>query len=79
MSGLHTSINIHISDGFMNDEGETVPDMPYFYSRIGDHEERIKNLHLVYAAVIKAVTLIEPTLLKNEFQTGASQGQSLTK
>ena len=63
MSGLHTSINTHISDGFF-EEDEKVTNMTYFYSRVGDHEDRIKNLYLVYAAAVKAVSLIEPTLLQ---------------
>ena len=63
MSGLHTSINTHISNAFFEDETST-SNMTYFFSRVGDHKERIKNLYLVYSAVTKAVTLAESTLLQ---------------
>lgn len=64
MSGLHSSINTHISDAFQEEGSEeSVSNMTYFYNRIGDHKDRIKNLYMVYSAVTKAVTLVEGTLL----------------
>lgn len=37
---------------------------------VGNHPERVKNLHFIYAAVVKAVTLMEQTLVQNDFETG---------
>ena len=69
MSGLHSSINTHISDGFENALGEQVHNLTYFRNAVGDHEDRVKNLHLIYAAVVKAVSLVEPALLKQSYST----------
>jgi Endoplasmic Reticulum Oxidoreductin 1 (ERO1) len=63
MSGLHASINIHVSDSFDNHRGEKVHNLTYFKERLGYHEDRIKNLHLLYALVLKSVATIEKTLL----------------
>jgi len=57
MSGLHTSINTHVSDGFEDSKGVQIANMTYFYERIGHFPDRIKNLHLIYAFVVKAVLL----------------------
>ena len=63
MSGLHTSINTHIADGFENAEGNPVHNLTYFRSQVGSFDERIKNLHLLFAVVVRAVSAVEPALL----------------
>lgn len=67
MSGLHASINTHISDGFEDPQGNQVHNLTYFRERVGAFEDRIKNLHLIYAVVVKAVATVEPTLLKQTY------------
>ena len=67
MSGLHTSINSHVADSFLDEQGDATPNMTYFYERVGDHPARIKNLYLLYATVLKGISLSEPTLLRREF------------
>lgn len=64
MSGLHASVNTHISEGFEDvgsktEGGELVSNQTYFLHHVGDHPQRVKNLHFVFAAVVKAVTLME--------------------
>lgn len=44
--------------------------MTYFYERIGNFPDRIKNLHLLYAFVLKAVTLSQDTILRQDYKTG---------
>lgn len=56
MSGLHTSINMHVADAFENDKGELEANTTYFLEKIGKHPERIKNLYLIYAALLRAVS-----------------------
>jgi hypothetical protein len=70
MSGLQTSINTHISDGFEDSKGNSQANMTYFYERIGEFPDRIKNLHLIYAFVVKAVVLSQQTILLQDFKTG---------
>ena len=61
MSGLHASVNTHISEGFESTEqpGELVNNRTYFLNSVGDHPDRVKNLHFLYAAVLKAVSMME--------------------
>lgn len=68
MSGLHCSINTHISASFENPITKQLePNMTYFSERIGSHEDRIKNMYLIYAATLKAVKLMEPSYLKQVY------------
>jgi hypothetical protein len=64
MSGLHTSINTHVADGFEDAQGNSIYNLEYFQSRVGSSEERIKNLHLIYALVVKATAQVGDNLLK---------------
>ena len=60
MSGLHASVNTHISEGFEDERTmELTNNKTYFMEKIGDHPDRVKNLHFIYAAVVKAVGLME--------------------
>ena len=72
MSGLHTSVNTHISEAFEDSTkpGELINNQTYFLQAVGDHPDRVKNLYFVYAAVVKAVTLMEQTLVQNDYHTG---------
>ena len=54
MSGLHTSINTHVADGFEDANGNETHNWEYFQLRVGANEERVKNLHLLFALVVKA-------------------------
>ena len=71
MSGLHASVNTHISEGFEDEMTmELTNNKTYFMEKIGDHPDRVKNLHFIYAAVVKAVGLMEQRLIQNDFSTG---------
>ena len=72
MSGLHTSVNTHISEGFEDpgNPGMLVANQTYFNVHVGSKAERIKNLHFLYAAVVKAVSIMEQSLVQNSFETG---------
>jgi hypothetical protein len=67
MSGLHTSINTHVADGFEDDKGTKVHNWEYFQSRVGSSEERVKNLHLIYALVVRATAQVGDNLLKQDY------------
>ena len=57
ISGLHASVNTHISEGFsdLSKPGENVANQTFFLDHVGNHLDRVKNLHFVYAAAVKAV------------------------
>lgn len=65
MSGLHSSINTHISAGFEDPfTRKFITNTTYFYGRVGEHEDRVKNLYMIYAAVLKSVSLLESAYSK---------------
>lgn len=71
MSGLHASVNTHISDMFEDPKThEFSNNQTYFLEKVGNHKDRVKNLHFIYAAVVKAIGMMEPVLLNTEYQTG---------
>ena len=64
MSGLHASVNTHISEGFEDPKtGDFINNSTYFLNAVGDHPSRVRNLHFIFAAVVKAVGLMEQTLI----------------
>ena len=74
MSGLHASVNTHISEGFEDPKTlERTNNHTYYLKSIGDHPDRVKNLHFIFAAVVKAVGLMEQTLVQNDYTTGLSE------
>jgi len=72
MSGFHASVNTHISEGFEDPSNPELlmSNQTYFLEHVGDHPDRVKNLHFVYAAVVKAVTMMEQALVQNNYETG---------
>jgi len=71
VSGLHASVNTHISEGFEDlDTGELTSNKTYWLQSVGNYPDRVKNLHFLYAAVVKAVSLLEQTLIQNDLETG---------
>ena len=70
MSGLHASVNTHVSEGFEGPDGTLINNQTYFLEKVGNHPERVKNLHFIYAAVVKAVTMMEQPLIENDYETG---------
>ena len=63
MSGLHTSINTHVSANFYRLNSEApYKNTTYFLERIGKHPDRVKNLHFIYSAAVRAVGLIDKAM-----------------
>ena len=71
MSGFHTSVNTHISNAFADPATQELKsNQTYFLEKVGNHKDRVKNLHFLFAAVVKAVRMMEPALLNYEYSTG---------
>ncbi|KAF9134006.1 hypothetical protein BGW39_008350 [Mortierella sp. 14UC] len=71
ISGLHTSISIHICDEWFNQTtGEWGPNLDCFVSRVGMHPERLENIYFDYVVLLRAVTKISDYLASYEFCTG---------
>lgn len=66
---------MHISNHFTSIEGgieskETYQNHTHYFNQIGSHSERLKNLHFVYALMIRALNLVHEQLIDNDFHTG---------
>ncbi|KAF9107182.1 hypothetical protein BGX29_007083 [Mortierella sp. GBA35] len=71
ISGLHSSISIHICDEWFNQTtGEWGPNLDCFVSRVGMHPERLENIYFDYAVLVRAVSKISDYLARYEFCTG---------
>ncbi|KAF9973221.1 hypothetical protein BGZ73_003581 [Actinomortierella ambigua] len=71
ISGLHSSISIHICDEWFNQtSGEWGPNLDCFISRVGMHPERLENIYFDYAVLLRAVTKVSDYLAGYEFCTG---------
>ncbi|KAI9477099.1 endoplasmic reticulum oxidoreductin 1, partial [Zychaea mexicana] len=73
ISGLHSSISIHICDEYFNQAtGKWGPNLDCFVNRIGSHPERLQNIYFTYALVMRAVTKLGNYLEDYNFCTGDS-------
>jgi ERO1-like protein alpha len=67
MSGLHTSINTHLSRHFYPNDS---PNLLLWQHKVGMHPERIENLYFTFLLVSRAVALSLPHLTDYEYDTG---------
>jgi ERO1-like protein alpha len=67
MSGLHTSINTHLSRHFYPDDS---PNLLLWQHKVGMHPERIENLYFTFLLITRAVALSLPHLTEFEYDTG---------
>lgn len=59
MSGLHASVNMHVSTHYIDENSvEHFKNHSMYYDAIGKYPERIKNIHFVYAIVVRALNLV---------------------
>ncbi|KAG1463044.1 hypothetical protein G6F56_005376 [Rhizopus delemar] len=74
ISGLHSSISIHICDEWFDQEtGVWGPNLDCFVNRIGSHPERLQNVYFAYALLLRAVNKVGPYLEHYQFRTGDVQ------
>ena len=81
ISGLHASINMHVAANYYDQDGGDQPYMNHsmYYHSLGKHPERLKNMHFVYALVVRAVNRVHEQLLFNNYTTGlCEQNDQLT-
>ncbi|KAI8139734.1 endoplasmic reticulum Oxidoreductin 1-domain-containing protein [Fennellomyces sp. T-0311] len=80
VSGLHSSISIHICDEYFNQiTGKWEPNLDCFVNRIGSHPERLQNIYFTYALVMRAVTKLGTFFEDYEFCTGENKDDMTTK
>jgi hypothetical protein len=69
ISGMHASISVHISE-FSGDGKKTKPNLPYFYSSVGDHPDRIENVYFTYSILMRAFSRAQNYIQNYKFETG---------
>ncbi|XP_054167028.1 ERO1-like protein alpha [Oppia nitens] len=78
ISGLHSSINIHLSALYHNIDGSFSHNIKEFVKRFDGQTDYIRNLYFVYLLELRALNKAEPYLL-NKVNWQSSGDQSLTK
>jgi len=71
ISGMHASVSSHISMNWYDSETRKWgPNKREFMRRLGNHPERLKNLHFAYMVVLRAITKLESYLLSYNYENG---------
>ncbi|XP_042509014.1 endoplasmic reticulum oxidoreductin-1-like [Macadamia integrifolia] len=72
ISGLHSSISIHIATDYLLDEANNLwgKNLEIMNDRVLKYPERVKNLYFTYLFVLRAVTKAEDYLEQAEYDTG---------
>ena len=65
---------MHVTSNYVQ-EGSPADATPYanhtmYYNSIGAHEDRLKNLHFVYALTVRALNLVHEQLLDHDYMSG---------
>lgn len=64
---MHVSSNYHPG----NDPNATLyANYTMFHNAIGNHADRLKNLHFVYALTVRALNLVHDQLIQHEYRSG---------
>ncbi|KAJ8637262.1 hypothetical protein MRB53_011529 [Persea americana] len=85
ISGLHTSISVHIAADYLLDETANLwgQNLELLYDRVLRYPDRVKNLYFTFLFVLRAVTKAADYLEQAEYDTGNSaedlKAQSLMK
>lgn len=60
VSGLHASVNTHIAHQYLDIPlNITYPNVKMFEQQVGAHEDRLRNMHLLFALVVRAVNRVQ--------------------
>ncbi|CAD5167286.1 unnamed protein product [Musa acuminata subsp. malaccensis] len=72
ISGLHSSISIHIASDYLLDETNNLwgENLELLYDRVLRHPERVRNLYFTFLFVLRAVTKAADYLEQAEYNTG---------
>ncbi|XP_027064166.1 endoplasmic reticulum oxidoreductin-1 isoform X2 [Coffea arabica] len=72
ISGLHSSISIHIASDYLLDEAKSLwgKNLDLMYDRVLRYPDRVRNLYFTYLFVLRAVTKAKNYLEQAEYETG---------
>lgn len=55
------------------------PNWKLYFTKVGDHPDRIKNLHFYYTVLLRAINRAAPVIRNYNFTTGNPESDELTK
>eukprot|EP01017_Pseudomicrothorax_dubius_P039469 TRINITY_DN6060_c0_g1_i4.p1 TRINITY_DN6060_c0_g1~~TRINITY_DN6060_c0_g1_i4.p1 ORF type:complete len:373 (+),score=29.74 TRINITY_DN6060_c0_g1_i4:161-1279(+) len=71
ISGLHTSISIHVSWFFRNNQAsEKRPNFKLFFEKVGNYPSRIENLYFLYSILLRAFNRASHVIQNYDYETG---------
>ncbi|XP_019159165.1 PREDICTED: endoplasmic reticulum oxidoreductin-1-like isoform X4 [Ipomoea nil] len=72
ISGLHSSISIHIAADYLLDETKNLwgKNLELMYDRVLQYPDRVRNLYFTFLFVLRAVTKATDYLEQAEYETG---------
>ncbi|KAA8514902.1 hypothetical protein F0562_018081 [Nyssa sinensis] len=75
ISGLHSSISIHIAADYLLDEAKNLwgQNLTLLYDRVLRYPDRVRNLYFNFLLVLRAVTKAADYLEQAEYETGNSE------
>ena len=82
LSGMHASINIHISESYYppakGKRAEWEPNLDRFMRHFGANPERLKNLHFAFVVLLRSVQRAAPYLYNHPFLVGDAEEERRT-
>lgn len=81
ISGLHSSISIHIAADYLLDEKTNTwgQNLSLLYDRVLKYPDRVRNLHFTFLFVLRSVTKAADYLEQADYDTGNSMEDMNTK
>ncbi|CAE7296207.1 AERO1 [Symbiodinium pilosum] len=83
LSGWHASTSLSIAKNYYapgtKQKGAWSPNLERFMKDIGEHPERVKNLHFSFVVLLRAVKRAAPYLQSYSFNTGDEKEDGMTK
>lgn len=79
VSGVHASISCHVADGLGELEEDDDLCQSEFNRRLGDHPDRIANMHFAFALVLTALREAKASLLTYDYDIHAGKDTEATE
>jgi hypothetical protein len=72
ISGFHASVSMHISYKYLNiSTGHFCPNPQAYEERVGNHPDRIRNLHFTFVILLRALQKAGPYLAAYPYHSGS--------
>lgn len=83
LMGLHSSVSSHLCEYYSslekNKYHEKYPNVELYFEKVGNHQDRIKNLYFYYSFMLRAFNRANLFLKSYNYTTGNYKSDSLTK